>query len=50
MVRFSELGHEYKSDDNTKWLSVTSCVKLFEEHFPPNYNFDALTPKVFTDQ
>jgi hypothetical protein len=33
MVRFIEENHLYTSDDNTKWESVTSIVKRFQEKF-----------------
>lgn len=33
MVRFNEIGHQYESEDNIKWQSVTSIVKLFQPLF-----------------
>jgi len=33
MVKFTEEDHKYSSEDNTKWISVTSVCKLFEEPF-----------------
>src|SRR6478609_5561518 len=33
MVKFIEKGHYYKSEDNTKWTSVTSIIKQFQEKF-----------------
>lgn len=33
MVRFHENGHQYVSDDNKKWISVTTVTKLLEEEF-----------------
>lgn len=33
MLKFEEAGHKYSSEDGTNWISVTSLVKLVEEHF-----------------
>ena len=34
---------------NSKEYVGEPAIKLFEEHFPSNYNFDELEQKVFTD-
>ena len=34
---------------NGKEYAGEPAMKFFEEHFPPNYNFDELAQKVFTD-
>ncbi len=33
MVKFISKDHKYTSEDGTKWLSVTSLIKKFQEHF-----------------
>lgn len=39
-MHYATSGKEYAGEP---------AMKLFEEHFPPNYNFDELAQRVFTD-
>ena len=33
MIKFTEAGHKYESEDGTKWQSVTTIVKKVQEYF-----------------